>query len=105
MSRSGNGGADSGAVLALRLCNGGDVEQDGGAATQLAFRLDPAPMGLDEVLDDRQTESRASFLARAPRVNAVEALENARQVVGRYSRPGVRDPDEDVIAGALGLHS
>src|SRR5439155_9784129 len=57
-----------------------------------------------EMFGDREAQPRAALLARSARVDAVEPLENAGQVVGRYSRPGVRDPDEYVVAGTLRRH-
>ena len=54
-----------------------------------------AAHGLDHVLDDRQTEAGPTELARATRVDAVEALEDARQVLGGDARAGVGHDEPD----------
>src|SRR5260370_20334558 len=92
---------------ALRLCNDGEVEKEGSAASQLTFRFDAAAVRLDEVLHDGKAQSRAALLPRAARVNAIEPLENARQMVGGDAAAGVGDTDEDTATifpgeGALG---
>ena len=43
---------------------------------------DLSAVGLGDVLDDGQPEARAAQLAAARLVHAVEALEEARQVLG-----------------------
>src|SRR3989442_15954860 len=58
-------------------------------------------MCLDQVLDDRQTEPRAAFLARATRVYAVEALEDAGQVIRRDAAAGVGDSHDRGASCAL----
>ena len=59
-------------------------------------------MRLDEVFDDRQTEARAPLLPGSARIDTVEPLENAPQVVGRDPRTGIGYPDHGTRAGAVG---
>src|SRR5581483_6457495 len=66
-----------------------EADPDREALAGLARRLDLAAGGRDDVLDDREAESRAA--ARPRLVAAVEALEEARQVGRRDARPVVGD--------------
>src|SRR6266576_1035109 len=58
-------------------------------------------MGLHQVLHDRQAEPGPAFLAGAAGVDAIESLENAREVLGRDARAGVADAQDSVSAHAL----
>ena len=60
-------------------------------SSSLSMRI-AAAVGLDDVLDDRQAEAGAAELARARLVDAVEALGQARQVLGRHADAGVARP-------------
>jgi hypothetical protein len=58
---------------------------------------------LGDVLDDREAEARAAHFAAAAAVDAVEALEDARDVFGGDADAVVADFDEGVLAaGARG---
>src|SRR5882762_6236122 len=96
---------ESPATLALRLCNGGEVQQDCGAAAQLALGLYATAMCLDEMLNDRQPEPRAAFLTRATGVHTVEPLENAGEVLGGDAAARIAHPDDDVVPRALRGHA
>src|SRR2546421_12702896 len=72
-----------------------EEDAHGSALGEDTAGLDAPPMRLDEVLDDGQAEPGAALLARAAGVGAVEALENAGQVLGRYPRPRVGHGDVD----------
>src|ERR1044072_6624720 len=92
------GGMEGAAALSggARLCG------------RLAWQLDGegralSPDGMDahlasvracEVLDDVEAVPRPAYLARGRDVNAVEALEDARQVFRGYALTGVRHADE-----------
>jgi len=52
---------------------------------------------LDDVLDDGQSEARAALLARTRLVGAVEALEDARNVLAGDARAVVLDLDENLV--------
>ena len=49
-------------TVALRLCNGGEIEQDGRATAELTFGCNASAMGLDQVFDDGESEAGATFL-------------------------------------------
>ena len=57
-------------------------EMEGCALAQLALCPDAAAVGLDDVFDDGKTEAGAAGFARTRLVDAVEALEDALEVVG-----------------------
>src|SRR2546427_10486553 len=92
---------ESPAKVALRLCNGREVQHNCGAAAQLAFGLHAAAVRFHQVLDDRQSEPRAAFLPRAAGVHTVEALEDAREVLGGHAGAGVGHANDDVAAVTL----
>src|SRR5258705_6845472 len=82
----------------LRLCNGRKGQKNGGPAPQLALGGNAAAMGFDEVLHNRESQSGTALLTRAARVNPVEALEDAWQVLGGDAAAGIGDPHEHLIA-------
>src|SRR3989442_1850901 len=96
---------ESRAKVALRLCNGWEVQHNCGAAAELAFSLHAPAVCLHEVLDDRQAEPRAAFLPRAAGVHAVEALEDAREGLGGDAGPCVGHPADDVATVTLPGHA
>src|SRR5262245_37987406 len=57
-----------------------------------------------EVFDDGESEAGAAGFARARFVDAVETLEDARQVFGRNAGAGVAHPDHLTILRGLGEH-
>src|SRR5512145_807038 len=66
--------------LALARASRRQDDADRSAAAHLARDLEPAAVGLHEVLHDGEAEARAAGVAAAPLVHAVEALAEARQV-------------------------
>ena len=58
---------------------------------KFTFGADRAPVGAHNVFDNGEAETSASRLARACLVDTVEALEQARQMLGRYARTKVAD--------------
>src|SRR5690348_17104242 len=70
-------------------------EAYGRAASRLAVDVQLAPVGDDEVLDDRQPEAGAAELPRAGPVDPVEALGDARQVGPRDADAGVGHAELD----------
>src|SRR5258708_35069234 len=75
--------------LLLASARRGKAERECRLKPRLAFHADPAAVQLRDRLDDRQTQTRSGrgFLARAAR--AVEAIEDARQVLCRDPGAGV----------------
>src|SRR5712664_4453849 len=53
------------------------------------------------MLHDGETDPRAPFLARAAGVHAIEALEDAGQVIGADTGAGVADSHDSVMSYAL----
>jgi hypothetical protein len=51
---------------------------NGGAATELAFRFDPAAMQLRDVFDDGKTETGATEFAAACFIDPIKPFENPR---------------------------
>src|SRR5881394_1775590 len=78
-----------------------EVQKDCRATPELAVRFHPAAVGFYQVLHDGQSEPGPAFLAGAAGVDAVEPLENARQVFGWNSGAGVGDTDQRFVAAAL----
>src|SRR5262249_33338043 len=79
----------------------GKREPEGASLARDAVDPDRALHGLDEVLDDREAEAGAAHVPRATAVDAVKALEEARQVAGLDAGAGVRHLDVDLVfAGA-----
>src|SRR6185437_493020 len=79
--------------FSARFCgsSGREREPKSGAAARDAVDADRPAHRLDEVLDDRETEARPAHVARTSAVDAVEALEQARQVARLDARAGVGD--------------
>ena len=59
------------------------VDAEGAAPAEAAVDGDAAAVGLGDVLDDGEAEAGAAELAAARLVDAVEALEEPRQVLAR----------------------
>src|SRR4051812_30692235 len=71
-------------------------EGEGRSPTRLALDADPAAVGGDDLADDRQAQPGAAV----PRAgDAVELLEDVRQVLGRDALAGVFDgqPHRSVV--------
>src|SRR3982074_1189404 len=77
--------------LGRRASRGGEGEHEYRAVIEFAFGADRAAVGADYVFDNREAEARASRRAGAGLVNAVEALEQAGQMLGRYAGTEVAD--------------
>src|SRR3989442_1997603 len=60
----------------------GEGDADGRATADGALGLHPAAVGLHQMLDDRQPETGAALVPGAAEVDAVEPLENPRQMLG-----------------------
>src|SRR4051812_30577489 len=71
---------------------------EGRAAAELAVEGDGAVHGLDQVLDDRESEAGAAAIARASGVYPIEALEDTGRVLGRDPRSAVLDRDPHLVA-------
>ena len=88
------------AVL-LRLGRARQREPEDGAVAGLALDADAAAVRRHDLLADVQAEARA---ARRRVGRAVEALEQARQVLGRDARPAVAHLEADAVALGGGAH-
>src|SRR4051794_27543560 len=71
--------------------------------SQAVARLgaDLTTLGLDQLLDDRQTDTRAATCGVARFLDAVEAFEHAPEVIGWDAVAGVGDRDQEVGRPAL----
>jgi len=69
---------------------------------ELAFGTNCSSMGKHNVLGDGQSKSGAARFARAGFVNAIEAFEKARQMLGRNAGSEVLDVELDLVMGAAG---
>ena len=77
-------------------CASGQREVEVSAVAQFAFGPDASAVGLDDVLDDGQAQAGAAGLAGAGFVNAVEALEDAVEVLGGDAGAEVLDGELDL---------
>src|SRR5262245_7110097 len=75
------------------LRRGVQADGEGRALAVLAVDGERAAVAVDDVLDDREPEPGAAECARAPGVDAVEALGEARQVLARDALALVGDRD------------
>src|SRR5512145_1982735 len=92
LSRSVRVGMDVLTALGAVQCEGKDGPGADGTLDRHA-----AIHRFDQVFDDRKTEAGATELARAARVDAVEALENPRKMLGRNPWPRVSNRDAHMI--------
>src|SRR5689334_7696996 len=63
----------------------------GRAGAYLARDRDPTAVSFDKALTDRQAQPGAAFRTRARRIDAIEALEEMRQMFGRNACPRIAD--------------
>ena len=61
-------------------------------------------MGLDESSSYRQTYPAAAVLARARRIDAIEAIEDSREVFGRDARAGIPYGDPEFAFSDVRRH-
>ena len=73
----------------------GSVKVKRATALGPVFGADAAAMQLDQVLDNRQSQAGAARIAGARLVDAIEALENPRQILFGNSGPAIGDRDLD----------
>src|SRR4051812_28715794 len=64
-----------------RRASVGKQHADGRAAAEAARGLDPPTVRVDEVANDRQTEPCPALGARTPCIDAIESLEDPRQML------------------------
>ena len=79
---------------------GGKLDGEFGTFAQPAMDLDRSAHLLDGVLDDGQAEAGAAQGARARLIDAIKALEDARQVFGGNADAGVADEDAHLAVAA-----
>src|SRR5882762_11681021 len=76
----------------VKLCRdalGREMAAEGAAASKGALHFERRTVALQHVLDDRQPQARTAGGARAPGVDAIEALRETRNVLGRNAHAGV----------------
>ena len=83
----------------LRLGEQGQAERHLGSLAETTYCLDASIVRLDDSLGYGQTESCAPHLPGTRLVKAVEALEDARQLISWYAGTTVLDRDAQ-LAGA-----
>src|SRR6266851_2729471 len=78
------------------LAGQSEADREDRTLTQLAGDVEPPAMSVDDVLDDRQTQSGTSHRAGARRIDAVEALGETRQMFATNALAVIahRDGDE-----------
>ena len=85
---------DSLTNIELRKSNG-----KAGTTSQAALDRDGAVHLFDGVLHDGKAQAGATHLTGAGLVDAVEALEDAREIFRRYAHAGIRDANLDAPFG------
>ena len=68
-----------------------DADPERATDVEAAFDGDFPPDRLDEVLDDRESEAGPPLIPGAMAINAVETLENARELIAWDTNAGVFD--------------
>src|SRR5262249_33701438 len=76
-------------------------EPDFGAAADRAGDLNPPAMALDDAFDDGQAEPEMVSRSRTRRVDAVESIQDTRQMLGWDAAPGVSNAHLE--PGRIGL--
>src|SRR5690242_18218656 len=71
---------------------GGQTHDKAGAFLQLAFHLDGAAVRLNDPRHEAETEAQAFF--RISRWNAIETVEDVRQMIGCDSNTGIFDDQQ-----------
>jgi len=71
------------------------MDREDRAPAQFALHVEGAAVVADDVLDDGESEPRAAEIARARRVDPVEALGQARQLLARDPLAAVAHGDRD----------
>ena len=77
----------------MRGNGGGQMDGEGGAGAGRAVDGQPAAVAVEDVLDERQTESGSALRAAFGDVDAIEALGQPRQMFGRDARPVIAHAD------------
>ncbi len=75
------------------------------AASGRRTRLDAPAVRLDDRPADRQPQTGASTRPAARGLDAIEAIEQARQCILRHPRPGIADAQPHRIAGRPGRNT
>src|SRR5690242_19759375 len=80
-------------------------DDEGAATTELTLRLHTTTVLFRDVFHDREAEARAARVARTGTVDAVKALENARQVAARDPDAGVGHRQARAAVASFDLHA
>src|ERR1700722_20964709 len=81
------------------LLSSWEGEQESAAVVEFAFGADGATGGEHDVLGDSEAEAGAAGFARSRFVDAIEALEKARQMLGSDARAEILHVEFDSTAG------
>src|SRR5690242_19665843 len=90
----------AGSVARWFLARRAKIDREDRALPELALDLERGAVAIDDVLDDGEAEPGAAHRARASRVDAVEALGEARNVLPRDALATVAHGDSDMRAAA-----
>src|SRR5579864_4812057 len=80
----------------------GQSEQEGAAVVEVAFGADGAGVGAHDVFGDGQAEAGAAGFAGAGFIDAVEAFEEAGQMLGGDSSAEIAHVEFDAAFGGAG---
>ena len=83
-------------VVATLLGCGGQGEEECSAGAEFTFRSDSAPVGLDDVLYDREAKASAPGFSRTRLVDPIEALEDAVKMFRSDARAKVLHKELDL---------
>ena len=84
----------------MELSGGGKGEGEGASVAEFAVGTDGATVGAHDVLGDGEAEAGAAGFARAGFVDAVEALEEARKMLGGDAGAEVANIELDALGMA-----
>ena len=93
----------------MRGLGGGEGEQEGAAVVEFAFGADGAAVGEHDVFGDGEAEAGATGFAGAGFIDAIEAFEKARQMLGGDAGAEILhikfDSEFDTAAGGAGAEN
>src|SRR5262249_25070473 len=80
----------------LRFCDNGQDHANRGAASELAFRFDPAAVQLGDMFHNRQPEAGAAELTAAGLVRAIKSFKNSRHIFAANSDAVIADAQHNL---------
>src|ERR1700722_5956326 len=87
------------------LLSSWEGEQESAAVVECALGTDGATVGEHDVLGDSEAEAGAAGFARSRFVDAIEALEKARKMLGGDARAEILHVEFDSTAGGAGAEN